>query len=108
VQNYIRVLLYLHELADMDLPGVAERRGIGPAPSLELAPRPCRGVLRVGLPLGLGTRELQVHDICGRLVARAVVPAGSSQATLDLHHLQPGVYYVSTAGAGTVPAVVVR
>jgi hypothetical protein len=41
-------------------------------------------------------------------VAQAALPAGSSQATLDLLHLQPGVYYVSTAGAGTVPVVVVR
>jgi hypothetical protein len=36
------------------------------------------------------------------------VPAASSQTTLDLLHLQPGVYYVSAAGAGTVPVVVVR
>jgi len=109
VQNYVRVLLYLHELADMD-PSVAvtERHDIRPAASLQVAPRPCRSVLRVGLPPGTGKRELRIHDVCGRLVARAVVPAGRSQATLDLHHLQPGVYYVSTAGAGTVPVVVAR
>jgi hypothetical protein len=108
VQNYIRVLIYLHELADMEMPGVAERRGAVPAASLRLAPRPCRGVLQVGLPPGPGRRELRVHDVCGRLVAQAVVPAGSSQTTLDLRHLQPGVYYVSADGPGTVPVVVVR
>jgi hypothetical protein len=27
---------------------------------------------------------------------------------LDLHHLQQGVYYLSAAGAGAVPVVVVR
>jgi hypothetical protein len=42
------------------------------------------------------------------LVARTVVPAGGTQVTLELLHLQPGVYYVSAAGAGTVPVVVVR
>ena len=108
VQNYIRVIVYLHQLAALVPPGVAESRGAAPAAALQVAPRPCRGVLRVGLPSGLGRRELRVHDVCGRLVARAVVPAGSSRATLDLHGLQPGVYYVSTAGAGTVPVLVVR
>jgi len=108
-QDFVRILLYLHELADMGLPGaVAERRDLGPVPSLQVMPRPCRGALRVELPPVTGTRELQVHDVCGRLVLRVVVPAGSPQTALDLHNLQPGVYYVSTAGAGTVPVVVVR
>jgi hypothetical protein len=39
---------------------------------------------------------------------RAVAASGGSQTTLDLSRLQPGVYYVSAAGAGTVPVVVVR
>jgi hypothetical protein len=39
---------------------------------------------------------------------QVVVPAGSSRAALDLHRLQPGVYYVSAAGAGATPVVVVR
>ncbi len=108
-QNLARVLLYLHELADGGLSvAVDERRVARPTVPLRVAPRPCRGVLRVGLPSGLGKRELRIHDACGRLVARAVVPAGSQRAVLDLHHLQPGVYYVSAAGAGTVPVVVVR
>ena len=107
--DFVRALLYLHELADLYLPGaVTERRSVGLVPSLQALPCPCRGVLRVGLPSGPAKRDLQVHDVCGRLVARVVVPAGSSQATLDLHHLHPGVYYVSTAGAGTVPVLVVR
>jgi len=108
-QNLARVLLYLHELADRGLSVAAtERRDIGTAASLQVAPRPCRGVLQVGLPPGAGTRDLRIRDVCGRLVARRVVPAGSPRAVLDLHHLQPGVYYVSTAGAGTVPVVIVR
>jgi hypothetical protein len=41
-------------------------------------------------------------------VARTTVPAERTQAALDLRDLQPGVYYVSTAGAGTVPIVIVR
>jgi len=108
-QNPVRVLLYLHELADMDMPGIAtERRNSAPAASLQVTPRPCRGVLRVGLPPGPSPRELRVYDACGRLARRDVVPAGSSQAFMDLRDLQPGVYYVSAAGAGTVPVVVVR
>jgi hypothetical protein len=108
-QDFVRILLYLHELAGMDLPGaVAERRDPVPVPSLQVMPRPCRGALQVELPPVVGTRGLQVHDVCGRLVMQVVVPAGSSRAALDLHRLQPGVYYVSAAGAGTTPVVVVR
>jgi hypothetical protein len=108
LQNSVRVLLYLHEVADMNLTDVVEHRSAGPDASLQVMPRPCRGVVQVGLPPGLGKRDLRVHDVCGRLVARTVVPAGSAHATLDLRHLQPGVYCVSAAGAGTVPLVVVR
>jgi len=109
VQNYIHVLIYLRELADMDLTvATTERRDLGPAASLRVVPHPCLGLLQVGLPPGLGKRELQVHDICGRLVTRAVVPARSPRASLNLGGLQPGVYCVSAAGAGTVPVVVVR
>jgi len=107
-QDFVRFLLYLHELADMNPLGVADRRASGPAASLQVVPRPCRDAVHVALPPGLGKRDLLVHDVCGRLVARTVVPAGSAQATLDLRHLQPGVYYVSAAGEGTVPVVVVR
>jgi hypothetical protein len=109
-QEYTRILLYLHELADMDLSGTAvdERPATRPAAPLRVAPRPCRGALQVALPLGLGVRELRVNDGCGRRIASAAVPAGSSRASLDLHKLQPGVYFVSADGAGSVPVVVVR
>ena len=108
LQNTVRTLLYLHELTGGDFSSVAERRDLGPAASLRAFPRPCRGVLQVGLPPETGSRELRVHDVCGRLVARSVVPAGSRQSVLNLRDLQPGVYYVSAAGAGTTPVVVVR
>jgi hypothetical protein len=108
-QNIVRILLYLHELADKKLPGaIAERRDLGPVPFLRVMPRPCRGVLQVELPPATGTRELRVHDVSGRLALRVAVPAGSSRAAFDLHNLQPGVYYVSAAGAGTTPVVVLR
>lgn len=108
-QDFVRVLLYLHELAGMALPGVvAERREVVQSSSLRVAPRPCRGLLQVEVPAGTRERELRVHDVCGRLVLQRVVPAGSPSASLDLRVLQPGVYYVSAAGAGTVPVVVVR
>jgi hypothetical protein len=105
----VRTLLCLHELADMDLwSGAAEPRGPRTVASLRVAPRPCRGVLQVGLPPGTGKRDIRIHDVCGRLVARVVVPAGNPRAVLDLRDLQPGVYYISAAGAGTVPVVVVH
>ncbi len=107
LQDFVRVLLYLHELSDLTV-GIAESREAVHVASLRAAPRPCRGVLQVGLPTGLGRRDLLVRDICGRLVKREVVPAGSQNAVTDLSGLQPGVYYVSVAGAGTVPVVVVR
>jgi hypothetical protein len=107
LQNSVRVLLYLHELARNPL-GVADRHASSPAASLQVWPRPCRGLLRVGLPSTTAARELRIHDVCGRLVALAVVPVGGSQAVLDVHGLQPGVYFLSTGGTGTVPVVVVR
>jgi len=107
-QNYTRVLLYLRELTDISLTGVVERRGTVPAPSLQVTPSPCRDMLQVGLPTALGRRELQVHDICGRLVRRDIVSAGSRHAEMKLSSLRPGVYCVSVAGAGTVQFVVAR
>ena len=106
LQNSVRVLLYLHELVRNPL-GVADRRTSGTAAFLQVRPRPCRGVMQVWLPTGIG-HDLRVHDVCGRLVTRTVVPPGDSEAVLDLRPLQPGVYYVSAAGAGTVPVAVVR
>jgi hypothetical protein len=108
-QNLVRTLLYLHELADGDSSvAAAERRDLGLAASLRAFPRPCRGVMQVRLPPGARPRELRAHDACGRRVASAIVAAGREQAALDLRDLRPGVYYVSMAGAGTVPVVVVR
>jgi hypothetical protein len=110
VEDYTRVLLYLHELADLDLSGTAvdERPVARSTAPLRLMPRPCRGALQVMLPSGQGERDLLVHDVCGRLVARTVVPAERQQAVLDVRVLQPGVYYLTAAGAGTVPFTVVR
>jgi hypothetical protein len=108
-QNAVRVLLYLHELADLDLPGaVTGPREPGPVAPLQVTPRPARGPLRVRVPAAAGDRQLRLHDTCGRLVMQAVLPAGRTEVMLDLRDLGPGVYYVSTAGAGTVPVVVVR
>ena len=87
---------------------VAEKGDLRPAASLRVAFRPCRGVMRVGLPPGNGTRELRVHDVCGRLTARASVPAVSRRPALSLGDLQPGVCQVSAAGTGAVPVAVVR
>jgi len=108
VQEYLRIIIYLHEMADMEQPGVAERAAVSPAALLRATPRPCRGLLRVELPGGTAARQLQVYDVSGRLVASASVPAGTARAELDLHDLRPGVYYVSSSDAGSVPVVVVR
>jgi len=108
VQEYLRVIIYLHELADMVPPGVAERAEPAPASTVRAFPRPCRGLLRVELSSGTTARPLQVHDVCGRLVVSAVLPAGRAESELDLRGLRPGVYYVSVADAGTVPVVVAR
>ena len=108
VQNYIRAIIYLHQLAGLVPYGVAERRTVGPATTLRAYPSPCRSTLQVGLSLGTGPHELRINNVCGRLVKRSLVPVGRSRATLDLHDLQPGVYYVSEVRAGTVPVVVVR
>ena len=108
-QNCVRVLLYLHELADADLSvAVDGGRLIRPTASLQVAPRPCRGVLQVAQLPGVRPCEVVVHDACGRRVATGDVPAGRTQAQLDLRGLQTGVYYVTAAGAGTVPVVVAR
>jgi hypothetical protein len=108
-QNSARVLLYLHELADMDLSGVATRpREVGPAVTLQVTPRPCRGVVALALPAATAPRGFQVHDVCGRQVKSGAIPAGTTRAELDLRDLRPGAYYVSAAGAGSAPVVIVR
>jgi hypothetical protein len=56
LQNTVRILLYLHELAGTGVTGVAERRAASPAAPLQASPPPCRGVLRVGLAYGTGVR----------------------------------------------------
>jgi hypothetical protein len=77
-QDIIRTLLCLHELADKVLPaGTAERRDLRPAASLQAVPRPCRGVLRVGLPPATGTRDSEstTHAagwLRGRLCRQAI------------------------------------
>jgi len=103
-----RILLYLHELAEQGPPAVTEGKGVVPAGALQVRPRPCRGILLVELPEGARARDLRVHDVCGRLVKRSVVPAGNRQAELDLLDLPPGTYYVSAAGAGTASVIVLR
>jgi hypothetical protein len=107
-QDLVRVLLYLHELAPDLQVAAAEPREVGTTATLRAFPRPCRGLLRVELRQEARVRDLHVHDVCGRLVASATVAAGRTQATMDLRDLQPGVYYVTVSGAGTVPIVVVR
>jgi hypothetical protein len=107
-QNDLRVLLYLHELADLGQSAVTERGVLRRTMPLVAYPQPCHGLLQVELTPGSGQRELQVHDVCGRLLKQVTVPAGAGAAGLDLRALAPGVYYVSAAGAGTVPAVIVR
>lgn len=108
LQNELRILIYLHELAGMGQSGIAERSSPRTVVPLRVYPRPCREILQVGLPPGLSECELSVHDICGRLVKRTEVRAGDAPALLDLSDLRPGVYCVSASGAGTVPVVVVR
>ena len=103
-----RILLYLHELAEQGPPGVTERKAGLLSAGLRVHPRPCRGVLVAEFPEGSRARDVRVHDVTGRLVASAVVPAGRAKAELDLRDLRPGVYYVSAAGAGTAPVVIVR
>jgi hypothetical protein len=108
-QNDVRVLLYLHELAAMDLSGItAKPREVGPAVALQVVPRPCRGALVLMLPAATAARGFQVHDVCGRLVSSGVIPAGTARAELDLRDLRPGAYYMSAPGAGTAPVVIVR
>jgi len=103
-----RILLYLHELAEQGPPAVTERKGTVTAAALRVYPRPCRGVLHAELPGVTRARDISVHDVCGRLVASAVVTPGTAHSELDLRGLRPGIYYVSAASAGTVPVVIVR
>jgi len=107
-QNEVRTLLYLHELAGISLTDVAEDRVANPAASLRISPRPCPGVLRIDLQPTTGARDIRVHDVCGRLVKRGVLTAGSQRTELDLGDLRPGAYYVSVTGAGSAPVVIVR
>ncbi|HTW90332.1 MAG TPA: hypothetical protein VMH22_01305 [bacterium] len=111
VQDEVRVLLYLHELADQE-PTLGTRRPQRqgqrlPSTLLRVGTSFPRGELSVTLPAANSKRAVTVHDACGRLIRQAVVPAGRRKATLDLNDLPSGVYYVSATGAGTEPFVVI-
>ena len=71
--------------------------------ALAVWPNPARNSATVQLPASPATRAMTLTDAVGRVVRTPLLPAYASQATLDLHGLAPGLYYLRcSTEAGTV------
>jgi YVTN family beta-propeller protein len=84
-------------IRDKLAPGIAEgglRPGAG-GQKFEAWPSPCRGVLQVRLAAsGSKPTLLEIYDVTGRKVMSLGLALGAG-ASVDLHSLADGVYYVS-------------
>lgn len=62
---------------------------------VEIAPNPSNGIIRIDAPLMKGTEAL-IYDIRGALVHQ--ISLNSDIVTLDLSHLNTGLYYLKITG----------
>ena len=74
--------------------------------ALAVHPNPAHGTATVALPAG-STGPVQLFDVLGRELGRQPVPAGATEATLDLRGLPAGLY-VLRVGAGAGQRLVVE
>ena len=110
-QNLPRVLLYLHELADMSpLTGIRASRVVGERHErgLSVSPNPCRGRLRVRAAQASSCRlkQFEVRDVTGsvRKVFGLDTDIGSE---IDLRDLPNGAYFLSVPGSPSSAARIV-
>ncbi len=83
-----------------DAPGAA-------ATALTVGPNPAQTAATLRFAAAARPAEALVTDALGRVVRRVAVPAGATEARLDVSELAAGVY-VATVGAASVRLVVAR
>jgi hypothetical protein len=66
---------------------------------IQLLSNPCTGTLDLAISMPLSAQaELEVHDICGRLVSEyplGTLPAGNTSMQLDVGTVPSGVYFIT-------------
>ena len=68
-------------------------------PNLVLSPNPTSQTTMIQFPeVSVTSRSIQLTNQVGQLIQTIVVPAGTQQHQLDIQHLAPGVYILSTNG----------
>jgi hypothetical protein len=80
--------------------GVAEAPSVPLRYGLSRIPNPCRGPVRLEYALPPGLAVLRLYDIAGRAVLTRALNSREKQITLDLRHLNAGIY-VLRLNAGT-------
>lgn len=75
--------------------------------ALTVGPNPARGAARLRFAASAWPSEALVTDALGRVVRRVAVPAGATEARLDMSGLAAGVY-VTTVGTASARLVVAR
>jgi hypothetical protein len=79
---------------------------------LTVRPNPCRDYVALALPKPAAANlHLRLSDVSGRIVLQIQVQPGERSASLDLHALPAGVYFISQPGlpaAGRVRLVKLR
>lgn len=67
--------------------------------NLTLSPNPTSQTTLIQFPeLSVNSRSIHLTNQVGQMIQTIVVPAGIQQYLLDLQHLAPGVYILSTDG----------
>jgi hypothetical protein len=115
-QSLPRTILYLHELARLDLPTAFTENRDSPyfSTGLVFSPNPCRGLLTVrlaktGTAAGSRPKELRVFDASGRLVRRFSLSHSAIRTpqSLSLTSLPDGAYFLTCPQLSPVPQRVV-
>ena len=79
---------------------VTAARAAAPVEIFTLAPNPATAQVRLTWPVATATpRPVQVLDGLGRVVRQLALPAGATQAPLDVRGLAPGLYLVRCGAA---------
>ncbi|MDO7875221.1 hypothetical protein Q5H93_10800 [Hymenobacter sp. ASUV-10] len=95
-QNNSQQLVFTAQLGGF----VTSRRAIQTVPAFTLAPTPATTATRLTWPSPSATpRPVQLLDALGCAVRQQVLPAHTTQATLDLTGLAPGLYLVRCGSA---------
>ena len=99
--------LTYYRIVGVDFDGWRTFSGVQPvqrpnhASDATILPNPSLGPLRLSWPAAAPDASLFVHTLNGRLITGRDLPAGSTEAALDLSGHPPGIYVVSLLRAGS-------